>query len=104
MSSLPRVLRFSAAHRVRAIGPTTLSLGAPSAPSQPHTLGVLGLVNDATFLPEASVKFRTSPVVRPENFTFGWSVNGTTVSVFDRYAFHASVMYGSRYVGLVSPA
>src|SRR4051794_5055887 len=93
-----------AAQRVRAIGPTTRSFGAPRAPSQPHTSAVEGLVNEATTLPVPSVKFMTLPLVRPENLVFGRSPKGTTVSVLVVYAFHARLMYGSRYVALIRPA
>src|SRR5512139_4215251 len=101
---VPSVPRCSAAQRVRAIGPTTWSLGAPRAPSQPHTLLVEGLLNDATCWPEPLVKVMTEPLVRPKYLMPGWSVKGTTVSVLDVYAFQALVMYGSRYVALNSPA
>ena len=81
---------------MRAIGPTTWSSGAPSAPSQPHTFAVDGLVNEATVAPVPSVKLMTCPLVRPENLVSGRSPNGTTVSVLPVYAFHADAMYGSR--------
>src|SRR3954463_8692333 len=100
----PSVPRCSAAQSVRAIGPTTWSFGAPRAPSQTHTLAVVGRLNEATGWPEEFVKVITVPLVRPKYFTFGWSVNGCTVSVLVVYAFQALAMYGSRYVALNSPA
>ena len=42
------------------------------------------------------MKFMVVPEVRPKYLVFGWSPNGTTVSVLDAYAPHAEVMYGSR--------
>lgn len=84
--------RFSAAHSVRAIGPTTRSFGANRSLSQPHTDEDEGLLNEATAAPDVLVKVMTFPEVRPKYFTFGWSRNGVTVSVLLVYAFHADVM------------
>ena len=78
------------------MGPTTRSFGACRAPSQPHTSALLGRLNDATCWPEPLVNVIVVPEVRPKYLRFGWSPNGTTVSVLPVYAFHADAMYGSR--------
>jgi hypothetical protein len=104
VSTVPRVPRFSAAHRVREIGPTTRSFGAGRSPSQPQTLADEGLLNDATCWPALFVNLMTLPDVRPKYLVFGWSPKGTTVRVLVVYAFHADVMYESRYVALNRPA
>src|SRR4051794_39739493 len=86
------------------MGPTTWSLGASRAPSQPHTSALLGRLKEATGEPDPLVKVMTVPDVRPKYLVLGWSANGWTVRVLFTYALHAEAMYGSRYVVLSSPA
>ena len=95
MSMVPSVPRLQRGAQRAGDRPDDLVVGRGQVAVAAPDVGAGGLVERwRPAGPAPLVKFMTLPLVRPKYLVFGWSVNGTTVSVLVVYAFQAEVMYG----------